>query len=61
MRGGGDGTGFAAGMLGLIVIFVIIIVIVFVVVLPKKENFIPTPSPEQDEKYVTPAGNVITY
>lgn len=27
----------------------------------KKEKFVPTPSPEQDKKHVTPAGNVITY
>jgi hypothetical protein len=27
----------------------------------RKEKFIPTPSAEQDKKYTTPAGNVITY
>jgi hypothetical protein len=27
-----------------------------------KETFVPVvPSPEQDKKYVTPAGNVVTY
>jgi hypothetical protein len=45
----------------LFVIALIIIVASFAFAWFRKEKFIPTPSAEQDKKYTTPAGNVITY
>ena len=44
-----------------LVILAVSIVFALIVKMFSKETFIPTPSPEQDKKYVTPAGNVITY
>jgi hypothetical protein len=46
-----------------VVLAIVVVSVIFAVVasMTKKEKFIPTPSSEQDKKYVTPAGNVITY
>lgn len=47
-----------------LVILAILLVVSLVIGLfrASKETFVPVvPSPEQDRKYVTPAGNVITY
>lgn len=48
---------------GLIVIGILLVVaLITFLFTAKRETFVPVvPSPEQDRKVVTPAGNVITY
>lgn len=45
---------------GMIILAVLLVLGIFASIFGR-EKFVPTPSPEQDQKYVTPAGNVITY
>jgi hypothetical protein len=45
-----------------LVLILIVVIVVFSLIGAGTERFVPVvPSPEQDRKYKTPAGNVITY
>jgi len=54
--------GISGGTLAKYALIVLVIAIVVATLRTTMETFVPiVPSPEQDRKYVTPAGNVITY